>query len=336
MGCFGSPFSWTLISYSRIVEQEKRNKKKGEKNMSEQVQFLQQPIDLEDGLRLVYQEPKEYFRYYSIYYGQKYADYYFRRTVETLMEIASIFDCGYLIMKDETIIGGVFLKPNFMSDLFVVPPYNDYEGLVHKLLDHLKKVSETDKKIFLREIVEEHVTTYKQRGCQVHEVNYWMVRPTQSIRAMLSGGYLSRAVSNKDTNDIACLIMKSYKANPAYKRVGTKEEYINHVKEFIEKYQKNKVMDECSQVIVDKNTNNIVGVCLHMEFEDYPLIMSLAVDPEHQHKGIGRFLLTHSISKSSKEYPATRLAVIKDNPAIKLYEDLGFIKNKSITDMYLV
>ena len=88
-----------------------------------------EPIEIEDGLRLVYQEPKEYTRYYSIYHGQKYADSYFRRSPETLVEVASIFDCGYFIMEGETIIGGVLLKPNFMSDLFIVPPYKDYEGL---------------------------------------------------------------------------------------------------------------------------------------------------------------------------------------------------------------
>ena len=138
--------------------------------MSEQGQSLNELIELEDGLRLVYQEPKEYIRYYSIYYGQKYADYFFRRSSETLIEIASIFDCGYLIMKDENIIGGVFLKPNFMSDLFVVPPYEDYEGLVHKLLNHLKKVSKTEEKIIIRDIVEEHVTAYEQNGCQVKKL----------------------------------------------------------------------------------------------------------------------------------------------------------------------
>ncbi len=304
--------------------------------MIEQVQFLDNRIDLEDGLKLVYQEPKEYIRYYSIYYGQKHADYFFRRSSAAMIEIASIFDCGYVIMKDDNIVGGVFLKPNFMADLFVVPPYKDYEGLVPKLLNYLKKVSKTEDEIYLRDIVEEHVPAYEQQGCRVREVNYWMIRPTQSMKAMLPEGYRSRSVSSKDTSDIACLIMKSYKANPAYKQIGTKEDYVNHVEEFIEKYQNNKIMDECSRVIVDKSTNNIVGVCLHMEFEDYPLIMSLAVDPEHQHRGLGRFLLTHSINISSKEYPATRLAVLKDNPAIKLYENLGFIRNKSVADMYLV
>ncbi|KMM38488.1 GNAT family N-acetyltransferase [Guptibacillus hwajinpoensis] len=304
--------------------------------MSEQGQSLNEFIDLEDRLRLVYQEPEEYFKYYSIYYGQKYSDYFFRRSSETMKEIATIFDCGYLIIEDENVIGGVFLRSNFMADLFVVPPYEDYEGLVDKILNHLKKISKTEEKIIVRDVVEEHVTTYEKRGCQINEVNYWMIRPTQQIEAMLPEGYSLKSVLDENKEDIADLILKSYKANPAYKQIGTKEDYTKHVKEFIEKYQNNKIMEECSRVIIEKSTNNIVGVCLHMEFEDYPLIMSLAVDPEHQHKGLGRFLLTHSINISNKEYQATRLAVIKDNPAIKLYEKLGFIRNKSITDMYLV
>ncbi|WP_282138678.1 GNAT family N-acetyltransferase [Rossellomorea aquimaris] len=108
-----------------------------------------------------------------------------------------------------------------------------------------------------------------------------------------------------------------------------------NVNEFIYQHKHNKIMDECSRVVSDNRTNNIVGVCLHMEFEDYPLIMSLVVDPDHQQRGLGRYLLTHSINRSSKAYPASRLSVIKDNQAIRLYEDLGFLRSRSITDMYL-
>ena len=303
--------------------------------MSVQIETLDKRIELEEGLQLVYQSPKEFVRYHSIYHGQKYADYYFRRSPETLIELASIFDCGYFIMKDEITIGGVFLKPNFMSDLFVVPPYNDYEGLVQKLLNYLKKVSNTEEKITIREVVEEQVPTYEEYGCQINEVNDWMIRPTEAINAILPEGYLSKPVSREDIEDIASLLVKAYKANPAYKQIGTKEDYIPHVKEFLDDHKNNKIMDECSRVIVYQSTNHIVGVCLHMEFEEYPLIMSLVVDPEHQQRGLGRYLLNHSINVSSKEYPATRLSVLKDNHAIKLYENLGFIRNRSLTDMYL-
>jgi N-acetylglutamate synthase-like GNAT family acetyltransferase len=303
--------------------------------MSEHGQTLSKQIDLDDGLRLVYLEPREFIRYHSIYYGQKYADYYFRRSSTAVMETVTIFDCGYLIMKDEKTIGGVFLKPNFMSDLFVIPPYDDYEGLVQKLLNYIKKVSKTEEKIIIREVVEECIPTFEQNGCQAQEVNYWMIRPTQSIKAMLPEGYIAKPVLPKYTHEIACLIMKAYKANPVMENIAAKEFYIQHVEHFLEEHRENEIMDECSRVIVDQNTNNIVGVCLHMEFEDYPLIMSLAVDPEHQRKGLGRFLLTHSINISSKAYPATRLAVVKGNQSIKLYENLGFIRNRSLTDMYI-
>ncbi|MFI8574961.1 GNAT family N-acetyltransferase [Rossellomorea aquimaris] len=294
-----------------------------------------EPIEIEGGLRLVYQEPKEYTRYYSIYHGQKYADSYFRRSPETLVEVATIFDCGYFIMEGETIIGGAFLKPHFMSDLFVVPPYKDYEGLVHKLLNYVKKISATEDKIIVREVVEEDVAAYKQLGCKIHEVNVWMIRPTEPMKAILPEGYSSRAVSRGDANDIACLLMKAYRDNPAYKQIGTKEDYLLHVNEFLDQHKHNKIMDECSRVVIDNCTNNIIGVCLHMEFEAYPLIMSLVVDPDHQQRGLGRYLLTHSINRSSAGYPATRLSVIKDNSAIKLYEDLGFLRSKTIIDMYL-
>ena len=72
--------------------------------MSEQGQPLNEFIDLGDRLRLVYQEPKEYLNYYAIYYGHKYADYFFRRSSEALKEIVSIFDCGYLITMDEILL----------------------------------------------------------------------------------------------------------------------------------------------------------------------------------------------------------------------------------------
>ncbi|MCC5801188.1 GNAT family N-acetyltransferase [Rossellomorea vietnamensis] len=296
---------------------------------------MHEPIEIEDGLRLVYQEPKEYTRYYSIYHGQKYADSYFRRSPETLVEVVTIFDCGYFIMEGDTIIGGVLLKPNFISDLFVVPPYKDYEGLASNLLNYVKKISSTEEKIIVREVVEEHVATYEQLGCKIQEVNIWMIRPTGPMMAILPEGYSSRAVASEDADDIACLLMKAYRANPAYKQIGTKEDYLLHVNEFIDQHKHNKIMDESSRVVFDTHTNTIVGVCLHMEFEDYPLIMSLVVDPGHQQRGIGRYLLTHSIHSSSDGYPATRLSVIEDNAAIKLYEDLGFLRSKTIIDMYL-
>jgi ribosomal protein S18 acetylase RimI-like enzyme len=64
--------------------------------------------------------------------------------------------------------------------------------------------------------------------------------------------------------------------------------------------------------------------------------MSFAVRPEHQGKGIGSYLIKNSISCTSTTYPATRLFVHNNNPAIKIYEHIGFIGNRKLNDMYLL
>ncbi|RIW34622.1 GNAT family N-acetyltransferase [Bacillus salacetis] len=303
--------------------------------MREKRQVVLNGMVLGDGISLLYPEPDKFLSCYSIYYGQKYSDYFFRRSLEAMKEIVSVYDCGYLIRKDESIIGGVFLKPNFMADLFVVPPYKDYEGLAQKLIPLLKKISRGEEKIILRDVVEEHVPVYESQGFTVQEVNYWMIRPAEPLKAELPESYMAKSVEYEDIEYLSMLIRNAYKANPAYAHIGTKEDYANHVKEFVEVFKSNEIMDESSRVIVERSTDRPVGVCLHMEFEEYPLIMSLAVAPEHQHRGLGRFLLIHSINTASRVYPATRLAVLKNNSAIKLYEDLGSVRNKGIVEMYM-
>lgn len=58
---------------------------------------------------------------------------------------------------------------------------------------------------------------------------------------------------------------------------------------FRESYQnfsfKNKLFE-----IGDYLFKRIGGSCLHMGFKDYPLIIYLDVRPDHQGKGVGRFL----------------------------------------------
>lgn len=219
-----------------------------------------------------------------------------------------------------------------MTDLFVVPPFNDYKSIAEKLIKHLKDISKKGEKILISEVVESYVPFYKNKGFTVNEEGFWMIRPTQSMNTMLSDNYVAKPVREEDNNEIAELILSAYKANPAYKEVDSKQNYANHVEEFIKNNKDNEVIYNSSKIVVDKTVNEIVGTCLHMEFEGYPLIMSLAVRPDYQGKGIGKFLLSHSINQSIKAYSATRLYVFKDNEAIKLYEHMGFIKNATLKD----
>ena len=52
--------------------------------------------------------------------------------------------------------------------------------------------------------------------------------------------------------------------------------------------------------------------------------LSVAVLPEYRGKGIGTRLLTELLQVASNYYPAVSLSVAGDNPALRLYQRLGF------------
>ena len=52
--------------------------------------------------------------------------------------------------------------------------------------------------------------------------------------------------------------------------------------------------------------------------------VSVAVLSEYRGKGIGTRLLTQLLQVASKHYPAVSLSVAGDNPALRLYQRLGF------------
>lgn len=295
-----------------------------------------QYIDLGDNITLIYKEPEVFSKYHIVYHGQKYGHYYFRSSPATLSEKAKYIDSGYFILRDDKIIGGVFLKPNFMADLFVVPPYNDYTYIADKLLKYLRTISNESEKILIQEIIETYVPFYESKGCVIHENGFWMIRPTESLNPIVPDNYETKTIVEEYKNEIADLIISAYKANPAIKSVADKEDYIKHVEFFIKDNKDNRTLYNSSKVVVYKATNEIVGLCLHMEYEGLPLIMSFAVKPDHQGKGVGSYLIKHSISCTSTAYPATRLYVDNNNPAIKVYEHMGFIRNKTLNDMYLL
>lgn len=293
----------------------------------------EQFIDLGDGIRLVYTNPEEFAKYYIAYYGHKYSDYYFKASPSALLERANLLNAGYFILKNDRLVGGVLLKPNYMRDLFVVPPFKDYDFLCGKVLEYLISVSKKEEKLFIHEVVEEHVSTYIKRGFELQEEGFWMIRPTEAMIPFLPTEYKSKPIVEEDKNELADLIMAAYQANPAVKIVDSKERYIKHIEFFLEHSKDKEILYNSSKAVYHKSTGELAGMCLHMEFEALPLIMSFAVKPEHQGKGIGSYLLRHSINYSRAAYPATRLYVLDKNSAIEIYEHFGFIRNRSLSDM---
>lgn len=77
----------------------------------------------------------------------------------------------------------------------------------------------------------------------------------------------------------------------------------------------------------DPNGNYDVGDwSKELKKGEYLIIHTLAVDPLHEHKGVGGYMVDKCIDiAESKGYKAIRLDVVPDNiPAINLYKSKGF------------
>jgi ribosomal protein S18 acetylase RimI-like enzyme len=63
--------------------------------------------------------------------------------------------------------------------------------------------------------------------------------------------------------------------------------------------------------------------------------LGIALLPEYRGKGIGTALLKHMLESARASYPAISLSVSPNNPALRLYERLGF-KTVDVRDNYPV
>ena len=80
-----------------------------------------------------------------------------------------------------------------------------------------------------------------------------------------------------------------------------------------------------SWILYDGDTP--IGGCFMTTQETTGFVMHIVIDPKHRQSGLGKYLLSHSIRALQENEPdITRieLAVTLSNPALKLYESLGF------------
>lgn len=64
--------------------------------------------------------------------------------------------------------------------------------------------------------------------------------------------------------------------------------------------------------------------------------ISIALLPEHRRKGLGASLLTTMLDQARNRYPSVSLSVVKDSPAVRLYQRLGFQVVGMVMESYVM
>ncbi|MDF2590861.1 MAG: family N-acetyltransferase [Clostridia bacterium] len=289
--------------------------------------------------------------YYDLYYGfslekavnTEFAKYYaayltidigFKSSYEQKCSVVAPDDNCYWIKMNNVRVGGAFLEPNRVEGLFLIPPFED----IFKVLKLIKNVltSWSDKSKDIRAVVvgPAQVDYYHMLGFRTSEESHWMMRPTESYFVYWEDKYVIRAPKAEDTEELGKFFYEAF-----INYVGKTKYSLEDRTSFVKDYFANKSLDElllkASTLVYDKETNELIGVCLISEFRGWPLVSDIAVKATYRGLSLATRMLKKALSITKDKYPAMRLFVICGNEAESVYYNLGFIPGVKLTDLYL-
>lgn len=90
-----------------------------------------------------------------------------------------------------------------------------------------------------------------------------------------------------------------------------------------------------ARTLVAHGQDRIVGYVCRWRIEDELQILNVAVAPMMRRRGVARLLLLAVLAEAAQARLSVTLEVARDNePAITLYEDLGFVRTGERKDFY--
>lgn len=149
----------------------------------------------------------------------------------------------------------------------------------------------------------------------------------------LNKDYILREIEKKDQNFLFEMLYQSIYVDP--NSPPTDREIINapQIRKYVEDWGKE---GDSGFIAIDKKTEDRIGAIWLRFFnfhnkgygyinEDIPEL-GIAVDYEKRSKGIGSALMHKLLSNLNRSISSISLSVEPKNPAVKLYENIGFIE----------
>ncbi|MCM1989006.1 GNAT family N-acetyltransferase [Oceanirhabdus seepicola] len=286
--------------------------------------------ELGKGYTLEAAEKEEYSKYYAVYFK---GDVGFKKNFKQKMAVVSEDDFCFWIKKDDVKIGGVFLEPNFIQELFLIPPFdNAYEvlKLIKRILIHW---SDRSKDIEANVVIPSQVEIYEKLGFRIVETGRWMLSPTRKFDVKWDDK-LQVVLPNKDhTEELGKLFYEAFKNAPGQK--FSLKERTEFVEYYFEHNSHIEMLNKASSVIFDRETNELIGVCLISEYNEWPLIYDIAVREDYRGRGVASKLLKKSLTVLKDKYSAVRLHVEGGNDAETVYYDNGFLPGIKLTSLII-
>lgn len=287
-------------------------------------------ISIDDDFFLKKAELEEFQVSYTIY---KKFNPYFRFSWEQHINVISSANNCFWIFHNQKRVGGVLIASNSISGLFLIPPYIDIFLIIEALSKHLLK---TSNEIYAYSVQPLHMRAFTNNHYEVTNQQVCMIRPTEFVDLVYSNKYIYERVDQKDISKIYSLIQEDYYTTEDL----STSDLVKKVKTEIDWYFKNQgdisFCKIASTTIKDKETNEIIAVCLISMWEEYPLIYHIATKKLYQKQGLARTMIYYALNALKKDYTYMRLFVTVGNRAQGFYQNLGFTEGDIVSDLRLI
>lgn len=294
--------------------------------------------ELNNGFRLVRANVAEFGVHFAIYVDR---DEEFSYSWNKLSQSPYYDENAFWILKDNKRVGGVVIEPNYSANFFVESPYTvDKFSIINEINNTLMQWSDENNSINIYTVDPKDVEIYNRLGYRRRFARRVMIRPTEVFEDIQWGKDLViKTPKIEDIAEIGKALHKAYKGGIQYAEFSnnTEEEEVENTKMFLERYiATNSIY--ASTLVYDKNTNELVAVCLagKNKEDDYEFskINEVAVIPTYRRQGIAENLIKRTLTILKDISPAAKLDVSVGNAAEGLYYKMGFFPGVQMFAMY--
>lgn len=248
-------------------------------------------------------------------------------------EMKNCINC-FWINKENKRIGGVRMQPNYIDNLFLLPPYSD----LGKVLKILKKIlvhwSDTNNDIYSSGVAASEIEYYTRVGFFKKLSVHYMIRPTEKFNLNWEDKFTISCPEEEKVLEISKLFHEAYSDGIDDYAKQSIEEHIPQVKGFLNQ-ESDMTIKSASALVYDKDTNELAGVCFITLWDGWPYIDNLVVKPSYRGKGLAEKMIKRALSILKDEYPVLRLNVLVGNPSESLYDKLGFLSCAEVSYLFM-
>ncbi|MDP3487491.1 MAG: GNAT family N-acetyltransferase, partial [Bacillota bacterium] len=238
----------------------------------------------------------------------------------------------YWIYEGGKRIGGVLMRPNLLTGLFVEPPFTDINRVLGSLVTTVKEWSDPALPIRAYGIVQWQYEAFTRHGFRIIEGRRNMIRPTEILPYEFAEEFEIMAAREEYEVQTAELLHAAFDGGAGIPM--TLAQHVETARDFYGTFiKKSEVMARASSLVFNRATGELVALCHVREWEGWPMIDDIVVRPQYQGRGLATALLRKAISEVAPHYPAIRLFVTVGNSAQSVYYNLGFIPGSEFYEL---